>query len=275
MSDNRILIIGGDKRQSHLCDILLSKGYSCLYENGDTERVLSKLRRCKYIILPVPVSKNGRHIYSSNDKFRLEIGKLFSELTKNHIIFGAGFNNSAAEMLEKKNIVYLDFNANEDFLLYNAVLTAQGAVCLLMNSTQRLVVGSKVLVTGYGRVARALVNLLKGMAAEVTVCARKDSQLTEAAGIGCRTLKMKDLGKVIHTYDYIFNTVPENIFSFSDIALIDNSACYFELASKPYGASEKVFEELDKRYVFGGSLPGKFLSESAGERIAAFIEKMV
>lgn len=275
LSDNRILIIGGDKRQSHLCDVLLARGYVCLYENNDIKRVMSKIRECKYIVLPVPVSRNGKQIYSDNSKFRLDTERLVSSLTNRHIVFGAGFDKATASLLEEKNIVFADMNSNEDFLLYNAFLTAQGAVCLLLNSTEKFISGSRVLITGYGRIGKALTHFVKGLGAEVTVCARNESQLTGAKGIGCKGISIKDMPKTVHIYDYIFNTVPDNIFSFSDIALMDNSCIYFELASKPFGAAERIFEELDKKYVSGASLPGRFLSQSAGERIASFIEKMV
>ncbi len=275
LTENRILIIGGDNRQCHLCDLLLNDGYACLYENNDILRVFAKLNKCRYIVLPVPVTSNGRHIYSKNEKFRLELNKLFTSLSKNHIVFGGGFPSEASEVLNKRNIVYADMNNNEDFLIYNAYLTAQGAVRLLLSSTQRLITGKKILVTGFGRISKALVLLLRSLGAYVTVCARSTRQLTEAECMGYETLELKDMSKKIYTYDFIFNTVPDNIFTFSDIAAIDSGAIYFELASKPYGAPVSVFEELDKKLIDGASLPGRYLSESAGERIAEFIRKMV
>ncbi len=275
MTENRIMIIGGDDRQCHLCDLLLNDGYACLYENNDIGRVLTKLSKCRYIVLPVPVSRNGRHIYSKNEKFKLDIEKLLTSLSKEHIVFGGGFSAEASEILNRRNIIYADINANEDFLIYNAYLTAQGAVNLLLSSTKKLITGRKILITGFGRISVALAPVLRSMGAEVTICARNVCQLTQAACIGFDTLMLKDISKKVHLFDYIFNTVPENIFTFSDIASIDSGATYFELASKPYGAPATVFDELDKSYVDGSNLPGRYLSESAGERIAEFIRKMV
>lgn len=275
MAENRILITGGDDRQCHLCDLLLNDGYACLYENNDVSRVYSKLAGCRYIVLPVPVSRNGKHIYSKNEKFRLEINRLLTSLSKEQIVFGGGFPREATEILNKRNIVFADINANEDFLIYNAYLTAQGAVNLLLSSTKKLISHKKILITGFGRISKALAPLLKSFGAEVTVCARNSCQLTEAESIGYETVKLNDVGRIIHTYDFIFNTVPDNIFTFSDIASMDSAAVYFELASKPYGAPVSVFEELDRKHIDGGNLPGRYLSESAGERIAEFIRKMV
>ncbi len=270
-----IIIIGGDKRQSYLYDILKSRGFDCLYENSGGQEALEKLKDCKYAILPIPVSRDGKYIYSSNSDFKLEATAVIDTLTVEQVVFGGSFGENLSCALDKKNVLYIDMNKNEDFLTYNAYLTAQGALCLLLNSTDRLITGKKVLITGFGRVAKALASALKGLNTDVYVCARNNNQLTEAGCMGYKTFELKSLGSVIYLFDYVFNTVPEKLFTENDISHLGDDSIYFELASKPFGANKDDFLKLNKQHKAADALPGRYLSFSAGERIAAFIEKLI
>lgn len=273
--DKKILIVGGDKRQRLLCDMLKEKGYNCCYENSDVSSVTEQLYSSRLIILPVPVSGNSEYVYSDNAEFRLKLKELLGEIRSDQLVLGGGFRRDAVDIFHENQVIFRDMLRFEHFVRYNAYLTAQGAVRLLLESTDRLVTGQKILITGFGRVASALAEAVKGLKADVFIAARSPEQLTEAECLGYRALDIKNAGRLIYLFDYIFNTVPENIFSERDVSHIKDESIYFELASKPYGTDSEFFKTAEKKFVMGNSLPGRYVPYSAAGKICEFIEAML
>lgn len=268
---NKILIIGGDKRQDGLFDILKDKFSNCTKENTSSLKALSEIKNHSLIILPVPFSSDGEYIYSSNPDFRLSVTDFLSALTKDNTVIAGAISEKIRAELNKKSITFYDMCDSDYFTEYNAFLTSQGAVKLLLDNTESLVTGRKVLITGFGRVAQALALTLKGIGTDVFILARNPHQLLKAHCLGLSTVSLSAKSSVICMFDYIFNTVPCQIFSESDVFRIRDDTVYFELASKPFGADKTHFEKHGKKYVYGGGLPGKYVSASACEIMADFI----
>lgn len=68
------------------------------------------------------------------------------------------------EEAEKRGLTIHDYFEREELAIHNAVPTAEGAIQLAMEETPITLYGSRCLVTGFGRVARALCRLLVAMA---------------------------------------------------------------------------------------------------------------
>ncbi|MBR5826952.1 MAG: hypothetical protein IKY78_07695 [Clostridia bacterium] len=275
MKNETLIIIGGDKRQEHLLTILQNDGYNCEILNKSTEKLKDVISEKRYVVLPVPVSKDGKHIYCNNKDFILSFEALGDTLTEKHILFGGGFTKEMVNLMEQKNIVYYDFNNNEDFLIYNAFLTTQGALKLLLDNTEKDITRRNVLITGFGRIGKALSLTLNNLNMNVTVCARKDTQLNMAKYLGFDSIKYDTLKEKIADTDLIFNTVPVQVFDTVCIERIKPDAVFFELASSPFGADKKQLVACGIKYVDGGSLPGRYTPYSAAEKIARITENLI
>lgn len=275
LNDKKVLIVGGDSRQKLLNEILSEKGYSCKRENSDASMAFESLTQASVVIFPVPVTTDEKYVYSDNSAFKLVLSDFLNKISPEQFVLGGMFKGEAKEILEKNNVPYKDLGTFEHFTVYNAFLTAQGALKLLLEGTNSIITGKKVLITGFGRIGKALANLLKSLNMEVYIAARNENQLTEADCLGCKTIHINNLNAVIYLFDFIFNTVPHNIFSESDISHIRPDCTYFELASKPFGAKKEHFEEKGKKYVAGGGLPGKFVAYSAAQKIGELVENLI
>ncbi len=274
MKKEPILILAGDKRQQYIYSVLSDDGYECEYENENADRIKKSLSQYRYIILPMPASKGGKLIYSNNPDFILSCEDLAERLSEKQIVFAGGLSKELIYIFERKNIVYFDLTKNEDFLTYNAFLTAQGAIRLLLENTEQLITGKNALITGFGRVGKALASAIKGLNLSVTVCVRNEGQKNLADNLGLHTIGYNSLGDILTETDYIFNTVPQIVFNTEHINYMKNDTLYFELASSPYGADRT---EINKKlkFVDGSALPGKFVPYSAGEKIAKTIKKLI
>ena len=148
-----------------------------------------------------------------------------------------------------------DYYKNEELLIENAIPTAEGALAIAMEELPITIFGSKVLVTGYGRVAKTAAKTFSALGASVTVAARKYSDLAWAGFDGCKTEHISNLSSAVKGKDIIINSVPSVIFDKS--VLKNTKGLIIDLASKPGGVDFEAAKELGSRVVWALSLPGK------------------
>ena len=272
--DKSVLIIGGDKRQRVLSGLLSDDGYKVTHINENAENTDSAFSDNDIIYLPLPVSRDRVYISSDNSNFKLELCEIVSAVKEKHIVFGGGIPKGIREHFEEENIEYHDCLMSELFELQNARFTSQGALKLLLDNTEECLKGKNVLITGYGRIASALSEILKNLQMKVTVTARNDIQLKTAELSGCETIRLMELEN-ISGFDFIFNTVPYRIFDESAVSSAYKNCVYFELASAPFGADKEHFEKYGIKYIQGGSLPGKLLAVSSAVLLKEYMEQFV
>lgn len=272
-----ILILGGDLRQNRIHEILISKDYTCTYinDNSLSENANKKIPLYDVVILPVPVSHDGVYLYSNNKEVKIELDLIINSMTKAQLFIAGCISGELKAVLKEKSIEYFDFYESEELVLENAFLTAQGALRLLLENTTEYVKNKKMLITGYGRVAKATAAIMKDNGLDVYICVRSAAQKAEAHCLGYKTLFFDELDCVMHIFDFVINTVPCNIFSETLLSTLYKTAKYFELASVPYGIDKAKFEENPDIFIKGNALPGRFLPSAAGEIIEKIIEPIL
>lgn len=273
----KILIAGGDERQRKLGTLFAQAGYDVNrfteeYEPGKWKECLEKAGA---VILPLPVSRDGKYVYSDRPAFQLPLKAVTENLDGRQMLFGGIIRDNLKAELAERSIPYSDYYADEAFVSFNAYLTAQCALRLMLENTDEYLVSKRVLITGFGRVAKALAALLKRVGVDVYVAARNETQKATAYALGYKVLDIYDLGSVIRIFDFVLNTVPHHVLGEKEICLMKDSTLYIELASKPYGAKPEFFEKCGKRYLSAPSLPGRFCSQSAAEAIFRSITRQL
>ena len=268
-----MLILGGDERQQRLAELFEKENVRVYpaFDNAALEK-LRPLSAYETIILPVPCSKDRKHVFSKNGALSLSLDAVAAAAGNTTRIIGGGFPDSFCAAAQNNKAELFDLLGEKDFALFNAHLTAQGAVRLLLENTKQYVVSKRALVTGFGRIARPTALFLRSLGLDVYVAARRRENLTECAALGFKALDIGDVSSYVRIFDFVFNTVPARLFSKSDIQHMKDGAVYFELASLPYGADESDFEAAGASFVFGGGLPGRFCPESCAEKIKESVE---
>lgn len=231
-----------DPRMAYAAQLLEEHGYVCT----------DSLSRCDTVILPVLTKKqHAAHIY----------GK--------YVCAAAPDAQTAALLNANGNRVF-DYFSDENYVLQNAYLTAEGLVAILITESTRSLYGSNVLITGYGRIGRALARMLLACGASVTVCSRSARSKSEAQFDGCKHLSFIELQKK-NTFDFIVNTVPSLVFGEAELKALKKDALLIDAASFPGGVDELCAKTLSVRYLRTPALPSRFSVKTAGELIAASI----
>ena len=180
----------------------------------------------KAVILPLPASLDGALLNCKTDgeEEKTYVKDIIDLADENCILIGGKLPRWVADYAAKKNIKTFDYFESEGFQIKNAYTTAEAALNIAMNSLLKNIRGAKFAVTGYGRISKQLVKLLRGLDAEVTVAARKDSDLAWAGLCGCKTINISNPQSVTALssgYDVIFNTVPYMLFDESFLTNVD------------------------------------------------------
>ena len=142
---------------------------------------------------------------------------------------------------------------------------------IAMEEMASTIFGQRVLITGHGRISKVLMKILNGMGAEVTVTARKYSDLAWAEIYGCHGIHTSSLKDCIRNFSLIINTVPAVILNEDILKEASAESLIIDLASKPGGVDFDTARRLGLKVVWALSLPGKVAPVSSGEIIASTI----
>ena len=274
-----IVIIGGDKRQRYLKDFLIEKGYNVssygLFDwDDDTDKLKSIISEESAIVLPLPATRNDKTVVMPFSKREISIDRLMSHLGKSNIVFGGIIKGELLSRLRETDIPFVDYYDNE-FIEKNAVLTAFGALKILLEHIDFALPLGKYAITGYGRVARETASLLTSLSCDVTVFARNSSQRDDATIKGCKAEELQNLPLLSDKYDIVINTIPANVIGEEAVSKMKKGCKIIELASAPYGLDFDMARKYSVDVVKAFSLPGKYTPKTAGEIIGKKIEEQL
>lgn len=279
------LVAGGDLRFVTLAEKLAehytvyAAGFDRNVTMSDRVRVIDRVTdmkgRADYIVLPLPVSSDGITVNTPYSGRSLSLDSVITAVKEGGIVFGGLVPAEIKKHIEEKKLIVEDYAKREEFAVLNAVATAEGAIQFAMEELASTLSRRRVLILGAGRISRVLTDMLKGFHTDITVAARKCSDLAWAGVNGCRSVKINALDTVIGNYDVIFNTVPAVILDEKLLKLIGRNCLVIDLASKPGGVDFDTAGNLGVKTLWLLSLPGKVAPVTSGEVIAGTITNIL
>ena len=152
-----VAVVGGDRRQEILAEKLREDGWKvtacCL---GEGSLPLEAAGECGIVILPCPVTRDGKTLHAPLWGREVALDDGFARWWRGKRVFAGG---KAA--LERTSPFWSlaevwDYGQEPGFLVGNGYLTAESAAALAILEHPGRLGGSRVLVTGYGNVGKAL-----------------------------------------------------------------------------------------------------------------------
>jgi len=144
-------------------------------------------------------------------------------------------------------------------MLGHAIPTAEGALRHAITMSDVTLMGSKSVCIGFGRVGQSVAWALRGMGADVTVCARNPSQRARAKGFGLRAAPLEALPDQVLDADFIFQTAPgdEGLVLTRDIlAHVRNDVVIICLSSPPAATDLEYCESRNLRALWARGQAG-------------------
>ena len=286
-------IIGGDSRQAIVAKKLLSLGHAVKICGLDASlggisgaEIISSPEKAAMgsdvVLLPLPVTRDNitLNFVPPDDNKTVLLTDILKAVTykPDTLVFGGIIPDKIKENALNYGVDIVDYYAVESLQKKNALPSAEGALMVAMQNTDKNIEGMKVLIGGYGRIGKILAKKLKALGAYVSVAARRDEVLCEITMSGYNAVNTKDIKRLsceFHSCDVVFNTIPGMVFSKQIIENGKGKPLYIEIASSPGGIDLCAARESGIRIIYAHSLPGKYAPVSAGEYIFETIYELL
>lgn len=282
-----IAAFGGDARQKFAIEELKKTydvrvwgmGEETEGEGGDWK---SLLNGAEILLLPMPASLDGVRVYSplqASDR-TLRLTSLLNAF-EGRLVLGGRLPEALYGTAEKKGLNCVDYLNSEILQLKNAMPTAEGALCLAMQSLPVTLDGCETAVVGYGRIGELLAQKLAALGASVSVLARRRESLTRAELQHHRSILLhcKDSYAGFEALPketrVLFNTVPVRILTQDVLGRLPRGCLLVDLASSPGGIDFDAARKMGFEAIWGTALPGKYAPETAGRLLASALEAIL
>lgn len=258
-----ILIIGGDRRMNMAKYELENYGYT-VKTLGLSNEENGTLENADVILLPVPTTRDGKTVFCPQSDKIIPLESI-DNVKKDTLVLSCGYD------FEKVNSInYLNLDS---FSLLNAVPTAEGAIAKAINDVPFCLWQSRILVIGYGRVAKILAERLSAFKCDLTVSARKSTDFALLDTLNIKRIHTYNVAENAKNFDIIFNTIDVEIFDEKDFENLKNLYLY--------DLSTKGCINFEKAQAFGinaeklPGLPGKTAPKTAAKIIAQTANQLI
>ena len=238
-------VIGADRRLDYAADELRRRGFGAV----------------RYAEGAIPIGAKHYLFAPPFSAAKLQYAGFASEGTT---VFAGAISAEAKALLSSSGARIINYCETEYFNSENAELTAEAAMTVYIGASGASFRRAKVLISGFGRIGKALAFRLRSHGADVTASARKIADIELIRVYGCKPM---ETAAIRGEYDVIFNTIPANVFT-KDLTDRTKTDYYIELASAPYGVADKNIWSAGTKVIMAGGLPGKVLPVTAGRLIA-------
>ena len=276
----KFAVVGGDRRSALLSAMLAQDGHrvhSFALERAELPSEIPKtgcLEGCVYgadcVVLPVPAERGGR-LFAPLASEEQTMERVIGALWPGQLLCGGAFSRESSLEAIRAGLSVRDLTQCRSFTVGNAAVTAEGAIELLMKSSARTLWRSRILVTGWGRVAKLVALRLGALGARVTVAARKEGDRAMASALGFGAMDFKRPEGAPEPFDFLVNTVPAPVIGGELLSLLREDALLLELASPPGGFDRAAAEQAGLRTLSAPGLPGICAPYTAAELMQAAI----
>lgn len=183
------------------------------------------------------------------------------------LLFAGGVTRDARLQAAAWELPVIDYLQSETLAIANAVYTAEGALGLLLGATPDALWGARLVLIGYGRIARALAPRLQALGVRLTVAARSPAARAMAAALGTEAAPLEALPRLAKTADFLVNTVPAPVVDRTVLDAAPPRVYILDLASAPGGVDWQSARQLGLRAQDAPGLPGRCCPVAAGKAI--------
>lgn len=276
----KISLIGGDLRLSNLAIMLADDTNEiCVYAMENSKEIMDDGRIIKnknleeaieksdIIIGSIPFLKSNGEMYVTFSEKHIKVTDFVKKNNSGKIFIAGGIPKDVKNTLEKSFKKVIDVMKREELVILNTIATAEGAIDVAIKNTDTILHGSKVLILGFGRVAKVVASKFHSLSTIVTCAARKNTDLAWIKAMGYEAVNIYELKEDLKQYDIIINTVPQMIIDKEEMQYMKPNVLLIDLASSPGGINTEDAKKMNLKFVWALALPGKVAPLTSAEFI--------
>lgn len=257
--------------------MLKEEGYNVKTYGLESCEIIKDIDKCNNIdeifkhsnvlIGPVPFSLDGENLNTKFAKKDIKVDEVLNYLKEDNLLIAGKLDMIPQEA----NFKFIDLMEKEEFAILNAIPTAEGAIKIAIEETDKTLLGSNILILGFGRIGKILANMLKGFGANIYCEARKESDIAWISAYGLKPVQLSDLEEYLPKMDIVMNTVPTVLLEEKQLKMLKKDCLIIDLASKPGGVDFDAAKRLGVKTNWALALPGKVAPQSAAKYIKDII----
>lgn len=250
-------------------DILKKLGFSVITYGceNETAHSMEEAVDAPSIISGIPLTKDESKLCAAVWRDDMTIKNLIGCLKTGQRFYAGCIPQGLMEHCQQHAIDAYDFMKDNNLTLYNTIATAEGAIAEALLHQPTNLHRAKCLILGYGKCAKVLAKKVRGLEADVTICARGEDDLSLADAFGYDTLPFQNWKLHLYNFEYIFNTVPSVIMDRETLLRMRKDAIIIDIASAPGGVDYEEAENLGIHAHQALGLPGKYAPRSTAEAL--------
>ena len=285
MESNVYAILGGDKRQGYLASLLAAEGYTVfaagfekdplMTEGAVHAGALTAAAMADVVIFPVVPTEDGATLKAEFSDEVIPLDEQLCKSLRRKKVF-TGFAERIAGISHRySELDICDYSKREDFLIKNAQITAEAALMLAIEQMPGALYESRCLITGYGRIGKALAPLLRATGAGVSVAARRAEDFARITSAGLCGVRYSRLPAEAHRYDLVVNTADALVIGEAFIRNMNPNGIIIDLASRPGGTDFDAARRSGITAIHALGLPGKYAPRTAARIIMDTVTEMM
>lgn len=283
-----IAVIGGDGRYLELIRQLqslpnttitlvgfdkLEQGFNGLVQNDFDDLDLAGLDA---IILPITGTDMEGNVETVFSDQPIQIKKeWFQLLSESTLVFTGNTNEYLNSATAAANMSLIPLLNRDDVAIYNSIPTAEGTIMMAIEHTDYTIHGSRVIVTGFGRVGNTVANKFSALGAKVSVSASSIRDLARISEMGLTAIPLSQLSMHTDACDLLINTIPAPVIDQESIQQLQSHALIIDLASIPGGTDFDYAQQRGIQAILAKSLPGIVAPKTAGRILADVIKQFL
>lgn len=260
----RFGVIGGDRRQAELAQLLEKDGFEVgvygVQARANLIRPFEDTVNADVVVLPLPLCK-GEGVLNC-EMMPVPTRELFRYFRPQQVVLAGQIRPAQIQEAAECGLRLRDYFLREELTVANAAITAEGAIQVAMEQMSKTLLGAKCLVLGFGRIGKLLSHRLRGIGAVVSATARKPEDLAWIRAYGFEALCTGELDGKLSDCDVIFNTIPAPVLDMKKLKQVKPDCVCIDLASMD-GIDAAAAEQYGITCVRARSLPGRLAPETA------------
>lgn len=196
---------------------------------------------------------------------------MLADFKSNCFVFTLVHNDYLEELSVQYHFHYLALLDEEDFVMKNSILTAEGLISYMIMHRRYPLYESKICILGFGHCAKPIIEYLVAMKAIVSVAVRKEDYQKDIEEMGAIYSHLSDLD--LSKIDILINTIPFVVIKENEIDKANKRMMIIDIASYPYGIDHHYALSKGFNSQILSSLPCKYAYGYAGKMVADEIER--
>ncbi len=258
----RLIAFGGDERMLGVLQAAQQAGWETVHIAGEDD-VPEQLEGADAVMLPWPRSFRDDRLVAAPGAKPMNRERVLSLIPPCRVAVAGGVEEDALPMVQR----LVRPEKDEAFLRKNAQLTAEGAVLEVLRRRRHALLESTAMITGFGRIGQEMAVRLCALGMFVIVCARSESQMHMAHGMGAHPVPLRQIASACAQADVVINTVPARVLNRSALEQLRRHTPIIELASAPYGLDLEEAVQMGLEVAVESGLPGRYAPLDAGKAL--------